>query len=336
MIIDTFGRPLAKPAGSDDEPSGGPQLERQQRIERDLTTRVVSLLEPVVGPDRVRVNVSARLDAQSEEETEEKWDPNGAVDPQPSGERRRGAAAPRRAGPGRLARQLARSGAGRHRGRSRPVGGTRCDADHPARDPRAERGAGRGHQRGPAAVTRLRDHQLRGQQGHAPHASPARRDRPALGGRPPRRRISRDRRTPMARPRTPTRARTPEEIQKIQSLVAAAVGLDAERGDQLTVENIPFEETPVEVAPTPAMWQRVGPQAYEGGRVLGIVALGALAFFMFVKPLMRRATVTAAPVETAALPEHQRAHGPRPRSGDGRAARCRRRREVRRADGCRC
>ena len=39
-----------------------------------------------------------------------------------------------------------------------------------------------------------------------------------------------------------THARKPEEIQKIQSLVAAAVGLDATRGDQLTIENVPFEE----------------------------------------------------------------------------------------------
>ena len=75
VILDSFGRPLARPAGSDDEPTGGPQMERQQRIEHDLTTKVVSLLEPVVGSEGVRVNVSVRLDPQSEEATEEKWDP---------------------------------------------------------------------------------------------------------------------------------------------------------------------------------------------------------------------------------------------------------------------
>ena len=79
VILDSFGRPLARPAGSDDEPTGGAQMERQQRIERDLTTRVASLLEPVVGAEGVRVNVSVRLDPQSEEATEEQWDPTTAA-----------------------------------------------------------------------------------------------------------------------------------------------------------------------------------------------------------------------------------------------------------------
>ena len=55
------------------------KAERQQRIERELATRVVALLEPVVGPGHVRVNVSARLDIQSQEETEERWDPTTVV-----------------------------------------------------------------------------------------------------------------------------------------------------------------------------------------------------------------------------------------------------------------
>jgi flagellar biosynthesis/type III secretory pathway M-ring protein FliF/YscJ len=49
----------------------------------------------------------------------------------------------------------------------------------------------------------------------------------------------------------------------------------------------------------------MAPRAYEGGRLFGILALGALAVFTFVRPLMRRATVTAVPVESQALPPHQ-------------------------------
>ncbi len=37
------------------------------------------------------------------------------------------------------------------------------------------------------------------------------------------------------------KTRTPEDLQKIQGLVAAAVGLDQKRGDQLTVENVAFD-----------------------------------------------------------------------------------------------
>ena len=36
---------------------------------------MVSLLEPVVGVDRVRVNVAARLNMNTEEQTEERFDP---------------------------------------------------------------------------------------------------------------------------------------------------------------------------------------------------------------------------------------------------------------------
>ena len=51
VIMDSYGRPLTRPVTEGDGPVDGAQLERQQRIERDLATRVVALLEPVVGED---------------------------------------------------------------------------------------------------------------------------------------------------------------------------------------------------------------------------------------------------------------------------------------------
>jgi flagellar M-ring protein FliF len=72
VILDTFGRPLTRPS---DETGTVADVDRQQQIERDMTTRVVALLEPVVGTGRVRVNVAAYLNPESVEETEEHWDP---------------------------------------------------------------------------------------------------------------------------------------------------------------------------------------------------------------------------------------------------------------------
>ena len=37
--------------------------------------------------------------------------------------------------------------------------------------------------------------------------------------------------------------RSPDELQKIESLVKSAVGFNAERGDQLAIQNIPFQDT---------------------------------------------------------------------------------------------
>ena len=78
VIIDNFGRPLSRTEDPDDA-SGAVGIERQQRIERELSARVINLLEPIVGSGRVRVNVTAKLNSDTNEETEEKWDPTPVV-----------------------------------------------------------------------------------------------------------------------------------------------------------------------------------------------------------------------------------------------------------------
>ena len=76
VIIDNFGRPLTRTEVSGDGPLGGQQAEQQQQVEHELSSRVVGLLEPIVGSGHVRVNVSAKLTTATEEETEERFDPN--------------------------------------------------------------------------------------------------------------------------------------------------------------------------------------------------------------------------------------------------------------------
>ena len=73
VIVDTFGRPLSKPADPDGTDVSGQAVERQQMVERDLVTKVVSQLEPVVGVGHVRVNVAATVSADTAEQTEEVW-----------------------------------------------------------------------------------------------------------------------------------------------------------------------------------------------------------------------------------------------------------------------
>jgi flagellar M-ring protein FliF len=85
-----------------------------------------------------------------------------------------------------------------------------------------------------------------------------------------------------------TKPRQPAEIQKIQGLVSAAVGLDSTRGDQLTVENVSFEGTVAEEPAAPTLWQRSAPMVTDVGRVVAVIVLGLLAFVFVVRPLMRR------------------------------------------------
>jgi len=78
--------------------------------------------------------------------------------------------------------------------------------------------------------------------------------------------------------------RTPDELQKIEALVKSAVGFNAERGDQVTVANIPFQET-AEGAPEPERWYEI-PMA-QALLKYGLIALGFLALILLViRPLM--------------------------------------------------
>src|SRR6185436_20815937 len=86
-----------------------------------------------------------------------------------------------------------------------------------------------------------------------------------------------------------TRApRKREDLQKIQGLVAAAVGLEADRGDLLTVENVSFEEPMVEEPVPPTALEKYGPQLWEGSRMLMVGGLGLMGLLIFVRPLMKR------------------------------------------------
>jgi flagellar M-ring protein FliF len=272
VIVDTFGRSLSKSAEENDEAGGAPPVERQHRIERELTTRVVALLEPVVGSGHVRVNVSARLGGKSEEETEERWDPTTVV---------------------RSKQSSSDSGA---TASAQGVAGARANMPPnvstaprtPAPPAAAPTAASRSVEVTNFEVSKLTRHTI------APRGQLARLSVAVI--------LDDDHATTKdaaGKTAVALKPRTAEEMKRIQGLVAAAVGLDAERGDQLTVENIAFEEAPLDEAPpaTTGWMQRLTPQGPDGVRStvmesirVGVVLLLAVvAFFAILKPMARRA-----------------------------------------------
>jgi len=79
--------------------------------------------------------------------------------------------------------------------------------------------------------------------------------------------------------------RSPEEMQKIEALVKSAVGFNAERGDQVTVANIPFQEIG-DAAPEPERWWDA--PIVQTLLKNGLIALGFLALLLFViRPLLK-------------------------------------------------
>ncbi|MFQ5427394.1 MAG: flagellar basal-body MS-ring/collar protein FliF [Thermodesulfobacteriota bacterium] len=88
-------------------------------------------------------------------------------------------------------------------------------------------------------------------------------------------------------------ARTPEEISKITAMVKGAVGFNEERGDIISVVNIPFEERlPAMTASipeeAPPMMERIMPMAVK----YGSVGLSVLFLIFFVlRPIIKRLTL---------------------------------------------
>jgi len=286
MIMDTFGRPLARAPEGSDEAGGGMQLERQQRLEHDLSVRVIALLEPIVGPERVRVNISAKINPDSQEETEERWDPTPVVRSRQS------------------VVQNGSSPAG-----AQGVAGARANMPEPPTppvlDPTGKPVAPAAPPAGAASTAlassnssevtnyelgRVTRHRIqpRGQVARLSVAVLLDDDHTAT--------------TDAAGATThATKARTPEELQKLHDVVAAAVGFDADRGDQLIVENIAFEEPAVDntAAPIEPWWKRFGPQLMDGGRVLAVLLIALVVIFGVIRPIAQRALSTVPTVAVA-------------------------------------
>ncbi|MBI5409580.1 MAG: flagellar M-ring protein FliF [Nitrospirae bacterium] len=78
-VVDNKGELLQKP--NDDSMLGmsGSQMEFQHGYEMNMASKVVGILEPVVGRGKVKAKVSATFDFKKSEKTEERYDPEGVV-----------------------------------------------------------------------------------------------------------------------------------------------------------------------------------------------------------------------------------------------------------------
>jgi len=91
---------------------------------------------------------------------------------------------------------------------------------------------------------------------------------------------------------TTRRKRTPEELDQIKQLASAALGIDSQRGDLLAVENLSFQQTPVEPLPPPAKidhWRRMIEPWSWALRYVGLAALFLVVYFLILRPVKRQA-----------------------------------------------
>lgn len=313
VLIDSYGRPFSTSSGAHDEGTSGHRAERRNQLEQDMTQRVLALLEPVAGVGRVRANVAVDLSSESEEATEESWDPATSV-----------------------VRSRHVTGDSEFLAAS-AIGTAGAQSNLP---PRAVAAVAPLEPETPApdAVTDLPDADLSAegtdldQADGSPESAPNADLQAALAGTPAARgsettnyEISKSVRhvvrpagdiarlsvavilddrlipdvdedgEPIYRPEP----RAPEDIEKVRSLVAAAVGFSPDRGDLLTVENISFEETLETEFVAPPVWQRFLPQIMEGARIVAAVLLTLVLFQFGLRPMVGRATAALSTGQTA-------------------------------------
>jgi flagellar M-ring protein FliF len=268
VILDSGGHPLTSAHGEDQ--LGAAQVERQQRLERDMTTRVIALLDPVVGEGRARVNVALKLNPTSREQTEEKFDPETIV-------RSRSTATDVTSQPG-----------------AGGVAGTRGNLPTPTPPPpvqTASAGSSRQNEVTNYEVSKTTTHTIE------PPGDVARLSVAVILDDAHESSIGKDGKQTVKRV-----ARKPEELQKLEALVATAVGLDESRGDRVTVQNIAFDD-PLPVEPeSPGFLVRYERPLQEGGRTVAVLVVGLVALLL-LKSMFSR-TMTGS---TPALAE-----GPRP------------------------
>jgi flagellar M-ring protein FliF len=235
-------------------------LEYRHKVEQDLTAKLNSTLEPVVGAGRFRAAVSADCDITSGEQSEENLDPTHSV--MVTSQKTEDVTSPTHIASG--------------------VPGTASNLPDPAPRPATTGG-------GVSRRTESVNYQTSRTVKHTvlPQGALKRLSVSILidhevhfeGSGPKAKRV-------LVPP-------SPERLKVIHDLASAAVGMDAARGDQLIVESLPFESTlnldppetltPLTKAPpTPTVVDMVkaNPKLFVGV-LTGLLALFAAAGFMF-------------------------------------------------------
>lgn len=236
------------------------QMDLRSKVERDLCQKVVSILEPILGEDNVRVTASVQLDySETTEKTQQVADPvlisRQTTEEVVNDNRRQGI--PFRANAPEDAAAAAQQGAAAN-GRSMQSETANYEVSKTFRERILPSG---GMLRQSLAVV-VNDRL----------AQPP----PAQEGEPPGEPVM--------------QARSPEEMERIRALVAGTVGLNLERGDTLTVENVSFTgrpEEPSEVA-GPGFWQSYRHIIYPVSRYLLVILIFGLFYLMIFRPVKKR------------------------------------------------
>jgi flagellar M-ring protein FliF len=280
-------RPLGLPKRDSFSPDGG--------LEQELSAQLVHTLEPVVGPEHVRARVNVEYDSSTTEENDETYDPKSAVavSEQKSEE------------------QVGGILEGGVPGTSSNVPGGGSDAKPAAAGttkPAADNGLTR------TVVDGSDGTQLSKSESNTYAVNKVVRHTLQPAGRI--RRITAallvddavDVKQENGKRTETRRKRTPEELKQIEDFAKAAVGVDATRGDILTVQNLSFDQSPVEAPTKPTVMQKVRVTLDDWSslvRYAAIILLFLLAYALLLRPLKKQLLTTFRELPAAVSAKNQ-------------------------------
>ena len=278
-VLDDTGKLLSQ---SPDSAAGAEinaqQLLYVQQLEQQYSRRIMDILEPVVGRDNVKAQVTAEVDFSQTESTSEQFRPNqtpdsSAVRSQQVLESRGSSTKTATGVPGAVANQPPAPSAA-------PINGA-----NPA--PNA------GGQQGTEERTNKRESTtnyevdktvkvVRGSTGAVKRLSAA---------------VVVNYQSAEDKGKTVTKALTPEQIEQMTALVRETIGFNRERGDSVNLMNTPFQVTAVPTTDTP-LWKQ--PEVVDLAKTfawpVGAVLFAALVLMGLVRPALKG----SAPAKAAA------------------------------------
>ncbi len=236
-------------------------------FETALAQKAVATLEPIVGPGKARANVTVAYDLAASDSTQETYDPNGSVV---------------------LTSQTSEERDGENDAEGMPgttsnvPGKQSTPAAKPA-NPAASETQGAHTESKTFAVSKTVRHTVQ-------PAGDLKRITAAILVDDATEKHDNNGQTVETR-----RKRTPEEMKQFEELVAAAIGIDASRGDKVAVENLSFQTLPIETPAPPTLTERVVPLVDKWINVIrygALFLLFLLIYMLVLRPIKRQIVTT--------------------------------------------
>ncbi|PJI95999.1 flagellar M-ring protein FliF [Acidovorax sp. 69] len=280
-VLDDTGKLLSQsPDNAAGSEVNAQQLLYVQQIEQQYTRRIMDILEPVVGRDNVKAQVTAEVDFTQTESTSEQFRPNQTPDSSAIRSQQvlesRGSSNKTATGvPGAVANQPPAPSAA-------PINGA-----NPTPNAGGQQGAEEQTNKRESTTNYEVDKTVRvtrGSAGAVKRLSAA---------------VVVNYQSSEDKGKTVTKALTPEQVEQMTALVRETIGFNRERGDSVNLMNTPFQVTAAPTNDIP-LWKQseVVDLAKTFAWPVGAVLFAALVLFGLVRPALKG----SAPVKSGAKP----------------------------------